>query len=178
MIFDFDDLQPGNDRLDLLTALHDANPRFRCTAFAVPGRGNDDYWGSLPEWIELAMHGWLHPDPYECLRWTADRMREAIASRPVSFVCGWKSPGWQTSRGVYEAVRDAGWWIADQHLADGVRPRGMRVYFHEDDPVNRWHGHIGWNGSGNDLAENFDAVLERVTAAESFELVSDAVTAW
>ena len=176
MVVDFDDVWPGNDGLDNLQRLKDANPAFKVTLFAVPGRGSDDYWDSFPDWCELAVHGWLHPDPYECANWSYGRMMHLVTEKPDAFVDGFKAPGWQISAGCYEILADCGWWVADHPDNDQRRPRGLRT--HVLGSGDHLHGHIGWNGSGNDLAANFDAMRARVEAAESFEFVSEAVTAW
>jgi hypothetical protein len=42
---------------------------------------------------------------------------------------------------------------------------------------DHWHGHIP-NVCGNGIEETFPELLERVRQAESFELVSEAVSPW
>src|SRR5690348_5704842 len=116
MICDWDDQHPGNDAMPWMYQLKELNPAFKATLFAVPGLGLPDYWRSHPDWIELAMHGWFHPDPYECSEWTYERIDTVLQAIPQGFVDGWKSPGWQTSDAVYEALEDHGFWVADQHL--------------------------------------------------------------
>lgn len=175
MIIDLDDVWEDHDRLDLLRKLKDANPKFCCTLFAVPGRGSPSYWEQMPEWCELAVHGWLHHDSYECASWTRERMERLLDEPLVAefFVTGFKAPGWQISDACYQVLLERGWWVADQHLEDARRPEGLRTYFYEDGE-DRWHGHIDWNGSGNDLAENFDTVLGRVKDASEFRFASSA----
>ena len=175
MIVDFDDFHQENHRLDLLHKLHAANPRFRCTLFAVPALGTPAFWDSLPTWCELAVHGWRHPDPYECRDWTAPRMRQLMHEPVVVcyFARGFKAPGWQISDGCYEALLEEGWWVADQHLEDDRRPAGLPTYFYEDGE-DRWHGHIQ-NVCGNGLEERWEELLERVRRAEDFQFVSEAV---
>lgn len=173
MIVDLDDFHETNHRLDLLHQLKDTNPLFRCTLFAVPGLGSDRFWESVPDWCELAVHGWLHPDPYECAGWTYERMQQAIDEKPGRFVNGFKAPGWQISDGCYAALLDNGWWVADQHLEDGRRPRGLPVYFYEDGN-DRWHGHIQ-DVCGNGLQERWGELVGRVAAATEFRVCSQAV---
>lgn len=187
MIVDFDDFRPGNHRLGLLHALHDANPAFRCTLFAIPANVDHFWWlDNVPEWCELAVHGWAHGDPPtdggECRDWTRERMEELIGyvklgepRIPAWFVRGFKAPGWQISDGCYEALLEAGWWVADQPYNDDRRPRGLQT--HRLGDGDHWHGHIQ-NVCGNGLEETFEELLERVRSAESFELVSEAVTTW
>lgn len=174
VICDFDDFDETNHRLDLLHALHDVRVDFRCTLFAVPGRGSYDFWASVPDFCELAVHGWLHPSPHECEQWTADRMRQLLAEPVLDwFVNGFKAPGWQISDGCYEALLEAGYWVADQHYNDHRRPPGLRVHCEGDG--DHWHGHIQ-NVCGNGLEERWDELVARVVAADSFQWVSEAVS--
>jgi hypothetical protein len=180
LIVDLDDFTEQQHRLDLLEQLHQANPLFRCTLFAIPALGTDSFWESVPEWCELAVHGWQHGDPaVECARWGYQDMHALIVwveRHLPRFAHGFKAPGWQISDGCYEALADADWWIADQHLEDDRRPKGLRTYFYEDSD-DRWHGHIQ-DVCGNGLAETFSSLLARVKEATSFELVSEAVQPW
>lgn len=174
MVFDWDDLWPGQTNLDLFHRLHENRPDFRCTVFAAPGRGNDRFWDSLPEWMEVAVHGYMHPDPRECEAWTADRMRRAIAEKPDRFVEGFKAPGWQISNGCYEALLEADWWVADHPENDGRRPDGLRV--HVVGGPDHWHGHIP-DVCGNGIQETWDIVEQLVYEAESFEFMSETIVA-
>jgi hypothetical protein len=177
---DFDDFTEDNNRLDLLQALRDANPTFRCTLFAIPALGSDEFWASVPEWCELAMHGWAHPDPWEAVNWSYERALEVLWSRPARFVEGFKAPGWQVSDGTYRALRDEDWWIADHWDNDGRRPEGLRAHVISraagagNDPEH-WHGHIG-NTCGNGIEETFETVLARVRNADSFQVMSEVVS--
>ena len=172
MIFDWDDHCPDNDAMPYMLELKKLRPDFKATLFAVPALGTDEYWDSLPDWIELAMHGWAHPTPREAEHWSYDQAVDVLLSRPSRFVNGWKSPGWLTSPGMYQALEDLGWWIADQHLADDIRPAGLPVYLWEDG--ENWHGHVQNLGT-NGLEETWNRVLIEVAAAKSFEFASEAV---
>lgn len=172
MTFDFDDFHETNHGIGYLRALKRINENFRCTVFAVPGRGSDVFWSALPRWIELAVHGWTHPDAYECARWDRARM-ERLLDEPLvrkHFVNGFKAPGWQISDACYEVLLDRGWWVADQHLEDRRRPSGLRAYFYED---GGWHGHIQ-NVCGNGIAETWDELREAVSDATEFRFCSEA----
>ncbi len=181
VIVDLDDFSPGNTGYTYLYKLKQANPEFRCTLFAVPGLGSDGFWDDVPDWCELAVHGWLHgghgcPDAREAESWTYEQAMAVLLSAPARFVDGWKSPGWQISDGTYEALLELGWWVADQHLEDHRRPEGLPTYFYEDS-ADRWHGHIQ-NVCGNGLEETWPELLERVTMADEFQFVSEAVVPW
>lgn len=155
-----------------MVRLKELNPAFKATLFAVPGLGSDGFWDSHPDWIELAVHGWKHPDPYECADWSYERIVQAIETKPGRFVEGWKSPGWQISDATYRALLDRGWWVADQHLEDARRPKGLRTYFYED---GNWHGHVQ-NVCGNGLQETWGEVTERVKSATHFRFCSEALS--
>lgn len=174
MIFDTDDLFDGNDRLDLLTQLKEANPRFRMTAFCVPALAADDYWDSLPDWIECAGHGWTHPHPREAEDWTYEQAMDVLLSLPTRFVNGWKSPGWQISDGTYQACAELGYWVADQHYNDHRRPAGLR--YHCEGDGEHVHTHVQ-NVCGNGLEETFPMLRRKVIDAREFHLVSEVAKA-
>lgn len=182
MIVDFDDFCESEHRLDLLHALHEANPGFRCTLFAIPAKGSDEFWASVPEWCELAVHGWEHPHPREAENWTYSEMLRVMWSKPGRFVEGFKAPGWQISDASYHALRDREWWVADHYENDERRPVGItshvisRTASSGGDPEH-WHGHIP-NVCGNGIEETFPELLERVRQAETFEWVSEKVAPW
>ena len=176
MIFDVDDLHEGHDRMDLLLRLKDANPAFKVTAFAPPALGSLDYWESLPDWIEIAVHGWHHgghgcPDPREAQHWTYEQAMDVLLAVPDRFVKGFKAPGWQISDGTYRALVEIDYWVADQHYNDHRRPAGLRVHCEGDG--DHAHHHVQ-DVCGNGLAESFPALLERVRRAELFQFVSEA----
>ena len=182
MIFDTDDLWEGHDRLDLLQRLKDANPDFKLTAFAVPTRCSRQYIESLPDWIEVAVHGCDHGDPPtdggESRDWTAGQMRwliEQIEAASPRWVKGFKAPGWVISDGCYEALNEAGWWCADQFYNDTRRPAGLRI--HRETEGDHVHTHVQ-NVCDNGLEETMPYLLDRVRNAESFQFVSEAVQPW
>jgi len=180
MIFDTDDFHEGNHRLDLLEALHDANPLFKMTAFAVPAYCPESFLASLPDWIEVAVHGWAHggrdcSNPREAENWTYAEALDVLLAAPGRFVEGFKAPGWQISDGTYQALDALGYWVADQHYNDARRPFGLRVHCEGDG--DHLHTHVQ-NVCGNGLQERFPEWLARVEAAESFEFVSEAVQPW
>lgn len=172
MIFDTDDLYEGHDRMDLLLELKAINPEFKLTAFAIPALGSDDYWNTLPEWIELAGHGWTHPHPLEAAEWTYEQAMDVLLSLPRRFVDGWKSPGWQISDGTYKALDELDWWVADQHYNDWRRPPSLR--FHCEGDGDHIHTHVQ-NVCGNGLEETFPVLARKVAAATEFRFISDVV---
>ena len=189
MVVDFDDFHEHNHHLELLFALKETNPAFKATLFAVPALGSSKFWSLIPDWLELAVHGWEHPDPYECSEWMTDRMFDLFCdmkSLQPPFVKGFKAPGWQISDGCFHALWDFDWWVADQHYNDERRPHGIRVHLLEEpdaDVVARarscghWHGHIQ-NVCGNGLQETFKDLEALVAETQTFHFVSEAVKRW
>lgn len=182
MLVDFDDYCEEENRLDLLEKLRALNPAFRCTVFAIPARGSVAFWESTPDWIELAVHGWAHPHPYEAARWTERDAVFVMAYCDNLFAHGFKAPGWQISDDTYRAATKCGWWIADHWDNDHRRPAGQLTHVISRaagagvDP-DHWHGHIP-DVCGNGIGETFSVLAERVAAATSFELISEAATSW
>lgn len=179
MICDWDDFHENNHRLDLLEVLKQANPAFKCTLFAIPTLGSDEFWASVPDWCELAMHGWHHGDPPvdggECKKWYAAEMHAAMQKKPERFVRGFRAPGWQISQACFIELAAADWWVADKDYNDWRRPKGLRV--HRDGDGDHWHGHIQ-DVEGNGLEEAFAELLGRVREADSFQFVSEVVQPW
>ena len=171
MTFDFDDAHPGHDQLHRLEELHTLRPDLRVTLFAIPGRCTPEWCESLPDWVELAVHGWNHHSVYECADWTRSDLARVLDSNIVRdyFTQGFKAPGWQISDACYEELAERNWWVADQHLEDGRRPP-MRVYFYED---GGWHGHIQ-NVCGNGIEETWGELVKAVEGAEDFRFCSEA----
>jgi hypothetical protein len=179
VIVDFDDYSEEDNRLDLLESLKRINHKFKCTVFAIPARGSEEFWRQTPDWIELAVHGWWHPTPREAENWTYEQSTFVFDHCDGIFTHGFKAPGWQISDETYRAAMDRGWWIADHWENDARRPEGLlcNVVTPEacrgEDP-NHWHGHIP-NVSGNGIEETYKELAYAVLEAEHFEFVSESV---
>jgi hypothetical protein len=177
MVFDFDDFHEGNHKYERLLQLKDLRPDFRCTMFAIPGLGSLDFWSDVPDWIELAVHGWEHPDPYECAVWSYGRMEQLLDEAVVQefFVEGFKAPGWQISDDCYRVLLERGWWVADHPENNERRPIGIQS--HVWNGQDHWHGHIQ-DVCGNGIEETWDELVQTVKEAPSFEFMSEVVSAW
>lgn len=159
--------------MDLFARLKAERHDFRATVFAVPGLITTCFVRELPDWLELAVHGWLHQTVYECAVWTPDDIARVFDDTLVRghFARVFKAPGWQISDACYEYCRDNDIVVADQRLAESRWPTGLKVYLHEDHP-DRWHGHIQDIGT-NGIEESWDALLAAVLAAQDFQFVSE-----
>jgi hypothetical protein len=172
MVFDWDDAWDDHAALPRLHQLREIRPDFRCTLFAVPGRCTPRWCETVPDWVELAVHGWLHETNYECAQWTRDDLARVLDQDICRnyFAQGFKAPGWQISDGCYQELLERDYWVADQHLEDARRPPGLRTYFYED---GGWHGHID-NVCNNGIEETWETVVSYVEGAEEFRWASEA----
>lgn len=171
MIFDFDDFHQTNNRLDLFWELKTLRPDFKCTVFAVPAMGSEEFWENVPDWLELAVHGWKHPHPREAQHWSYKKMDDYMHSVSPRFVHGFKAPGWQISDASFEWLKDNGWWVADQAYNDERRPEGLKHYVLGP---NSHHFHVQDIGS-NGMVESWDNLTELVKKADNFQFVSEVV---
>ena len=166
-VFDLDDFLYEHTHLADLDRLHDLTG-CKVTLFTILRPANPEHypcstyhgWPTLEQtasylhylkqtrdWVEFAVHGYAHT-PLECRDWDKNiaNMILDMADDMGCFVKGFKAPYWETSHGLYDALRERGWWIADHDRNDIWRPRDLRVYKVGPESV---HGHvqdIGSNG--------------------------------
>lgn len=174
MTFNWDDFEKTNNRLDLLWKLKELRPDFKATVFAIPANSDFDFWESVPDWLELAVHGWQHLTSTEAHDWKYDKMNKILPSLHPRFVHGFKAPGWQISDETFRWLKDHSWWVADQPYNRSRRPKGIRYY---EIGEGNWHGHIQ-DVCGNGLEETWSQVVEKVRNADEFKFVSEVVQRW
>ena len=122
------------------------------------------------DWIELAVHGFEHNDNYEFAKLDKEQAKELILKGyDNEFIKGFKSPGWQTSQGTMEALKELGFWFATQY-SDGrlegdlngkYQPKvieGLKHYACREYP-HSIHGHT-WNCCGNGLNEIWNQLYQ------------------
>ena len=172
---DFDDFRDEDTALDLLWALKGVNPKFRYTLFAIPGLCSPETIASVPDFCELAVHGWKHESNYECAQWTRRDIEELLVRNLSRFCHGFKAPGWQISRECLECLADWGYWVSDRRRDDAIRPRMLR-YDVEGDPT-ALHGHIQTKCE-NDIRRDWYTFFHAIRDAEVFHLVSERVDMW
>lgn len=206
MVFDWDDfgcnhilsdMCQSHDCRDMLDRLHEVNPAFKCTLFAIPGEMTpevQEWCFANRSWVELAYHGFFHTSNYECEKMSYDefdKWMEYFGNRKFDsfFVHGFKAPGWQISDGVYEWLSDHDWWIADQAYNTERRHKisvTMSAYVNDNgkffpekyaksqEHVDAWHGHT-WDCCGNGIYETFDQVKALVKNTKEFKFVSEVL---
>lgn len=178
-VVDFDDFHDGNAELDRLFMLRGryqaaAAGGFRATLFAPVGLLSDGLGRGIRAtvpFLDLVPHGYLHETPRECEDWTYDESCTYLDAIPDYFTHGFKAPGWQISDGMYRALLERGWWVADQTYNDHRRPPELRAYL-IDEPRKRHH-HIQ-NDCGNGLEESLDELMG-LDPKRGFAFVRDEV---
>ena len=157
MIVDFDDFCEKNNRLDLLFYLKSQIPEFKANLFTIVGKCSPSFLESVKEisWLDMIPHGWGHDTPRECQNWDYEKSKHYLKEvNKLGLTKGFKAPGWQIPDGMYRALLEEGYWVADQHYNDRRRPKGLEVFY----PTAE-HFHIQ-NVCGNGLEESLDQILQ------------------
>ncbi len=189
IIFDLDDFCDENNILPQLLELKKILPKLRITLFTIPAKTSLRLLNEVSkyEWIQLAMHGYLHDSNYEFTRLTYLEAYGFIENSydPKFFVKGFKAPGWQISTECMRAVKDLGFWLAVQYSdgrmeghPDGPHqpkiPKGMRYYaLNEMDGYDTIHGHCT-NVCGNGLKEIWDKLI-RISLDREFIFIDNLI---
>ena len=174
-VVDFDDFSESNHRLDLLWLLWKQHPGFKATLFAPVELVSPQFGRHIRNaypWLDLVPHGRLHYTAHECEDWTYGEAEEYIDEIDTElWTRGFKAPGWLISDGMYAALDEQGWWVADQTYNDLRRPPSLRAYL-LNEPRKRHH-HIQ-NDCGNGLEECFDDLMG-LDSERGFGFVKDEV---
>lgn len=144
---DADDLCQGNDGMEVLKRIKANNLDFKITLFTILGRCSKEWVEEMKkiDWIKMVPHGWMHETSRECENWTYEQSIEYLDRiEHLGLEKGFKAPGWQISDGMFKALLEKGYWVADQHYNDERRPKGLKVCY----PTNE-HYHIGHLGGHN-----------------------------
>lgn len=172
---DADDFCEENSQEEILEAIHAANPSFKITLFVIPFLCSPQFirkW-QRKSWVELVPHGLLHPDPRECENWSYEKSKEYLKTiEPIGLVKGFKAPGWQISDGMYRALLEEGYWVADQAYNNERRPKELKAYIL--DAPEKLHYHIGHMGGHN--ANEIAPYAEYLKVLPGrFQFVSEAI---
>lgn len=188
VLLDFDDLCDANDSYDTLVNLHDRDPNFKVTLFAIPERCSDallEKYRGIADWCQLGIHGWRH-SRHECLAWTSEetyeKVKAAMARYPFAPI--FKAPNWETCDELYEGLSRAGVAVADHIRNIEIRPKGIKHYTYNmrlrQDRFQRLHGHIQpWAGTGLTENANGEGVnpMYLLPVGTDYGFCVDAVTA-
>ncbi len=192
---DFCDDERSLISLILLDKLKEELPTFKATLFTIPARcsiGFVQVMKNTRPWLDLVPHGWHHNTNRECQTWD---MRKCLVSIEAAYdrgltTRGFKAPGWQISDGCYEALRMAGYWVADQEYNLERRPWEIRTYLIKGDTPFRLgvgdplipsalaiHGHIGHMGgfNANALELIYDQILEAGRKDPDFRFIDEVM---
>lgn len=162
VIFDLDDFcDNGTDgrgsRFEILQGLKTDLPNLKVTLFTIPGQSTAEFLRPIAEldWIELAVHGWLHESNTECRTWDAEQTRKALAKAEemACFVKGFKAPGWVINPNVCKVLEERDYWLA--HHVDHrneIGPYKPKIYWSH----HPWmvHGHMQNIPANNVLLQN------------------------
>lgn len=144
-ILDLDDFHEDDNQLDKLYKLRCRLPTFKVNLFTIPGRCSRCFIEEVRkiEWVNMVPHGFVHDTPRECEKWEYEESLSYLRGlEETGWERGFKAPGWNISDGMYQALQERGWWVADHPKNALRRPRGLRYY---DWTLNKnaLHGHIG-----------------------------------
>ena len=173
LIIDLDDFR-SDCKVGTLLALKKAIPNFKVTLFTIPGLCTTDFldvW-KRETWCSLVPHGLMHPHPRECQEWSYEWSCNYLSGiEPLGLERGFKAPGWQISDGMYQALLERGYWVADQTYNNERRPAALPVYLL--DHPSKIHGHLGHLGGHN--ANELQLILPQIMdhAGEEFGFVKD-----
>jgi hypothetical protein len=181
-VFDIDDLCDDFDPIDELIELKERFPKLKVTAFAIPSRCDEDLvkdYRAIP-WIELAVHGYHHSS-MECATWSKE---EAASKLEELENLGWakvfKAPGWQMSPGLYEALAERRWTLAEHaaYSAPVCETLELRRYCYNLPRVGveSIHGHT-WDTSRNG-PKDWEDMFFHVPVDVEFAFVSEVALEW
>lgn len=180
---DLDDFAEDNHRLDLLEKLKEIFPEFKITLFTVPSKASRDWLKGLSElgFLEFVLHGYEHVY-LECQNWSKEEAKRKINDAFSDYyVKGFKPPFWAASNGLYEALKELGFWIADQDISPA--PDYLPHYRYNwliDKPMPmfpeiRGHGHVQ-NVCGNGLEECFVNLVNSLERLEKKQFITANTT--
>ena len=163
ILFDADDFCEDNNSLDLLFRIRSKVPGFKASLFTIPGLCSKEFIEEIKriEWIRMYPHGWLHTTPRECQAWSYQESKDYLEKiEPLRLGKCFKAPGWQISDGMYQALLEKDYMVADQEYNNSRRPDKLKSYIL--DSPNKVHGHIGNMGgeNANSLDKIFDTVVQ------------------
>jgi hypothetical protein len=158
MIIDIDDFFEQSNGLHMLYRLHANDSKIKFNLFTIPGLCSMNFINDIKkiDWIDMLPHGLMHETSRECENWSyEDTISYLNTIEPLGLTKCFKAPGWQISDGVYKALTEKGYWIADQEYNNERRPKNLNAYLLNE--PDRHHYHIQ-NACSNGLADRYDEI--------------------
>jgi hypothetical protein len=174
---DLHDWTPINNRFDLLLQLKEHFPNFKVSLFAIPLDKKLDYGPYLIrqslleeakkhlDWIQLIPHGLKHESSREMYGMLHEEfkhqilpdIKDAFWRDDLPYEKGFCAPHWRWSKGVVDALNEAGWWGAVLREEKELIPKRFYRYTHllnepfweSKEEVLKLHGHV--YGTKNDI---------------------------
>jgi hypothetical protein len=175
-VWNFDDFTSSpNNRWGKLLELKALNPAFKVDLFCIPdGYGGcpDEFVQSLPDWVEVCLHGvqHTHQEWNDLSKDDMLRIIDKFEKKPRwAHIC--KGPGWFVSEGCLQACAERNWIVALNHLPLFPVPN-LRAYKHYLNPRYE-HGHIA--GCGNGLQQIWEYWSKQILVYDEFAFISEVV---
>lgn len=195
---DFCEEYMTSERWQLLGELRRIYPDFKVTMFAIPGKSSPMWLRRVKKeysWIEMAVHGTKHEDPSE---WLASGKEALQRFRWVYndeiYAKGFKAPWWKLSKEAYDALREAGFWVATNKTNPFAKLGDTLNYKYDDGDellpdvhyrhafFDAWHGHVQTQRAygapvPNGLEDVFDLISKAWDRQSRFHFVSERFNA-
>lgn len=174
-LVDADDFCDENNDLATILRLKKSVPNLKLNLFTIPGKCSMTFLEDMRrvDWIQMIPHGHIHSTSRECQNWSYDVANYHLKSlEKEGWIRGWRSPGWQTSAGLYYALADRGWWVAAQEYDRERIPNGLRTYYL--DAPYKIHGHIGHYGVGAHNNNALEYIFDEIASLQGeFGFIDD-----
>jgi len=169
---DADDFSEENQGWDYLAQIKKEIPNFKISLFTILGQCSNEFIEEIKgyDWIDMIPHGWMHETPLECKDWSYKQSIDYLKKiERHNLTKGFKAPGWQISDGMYQALLEEEYWVADQPYNSERVPKGLKVYLL--DSQDKYHYHIQ-NVCGNGLQESLYKIL---SLKGDFKLIKEVI---
>lgn len=168
LVIDFDDFSELNSKFHLLEKLKWHIPNLKVTLFTIPSDCSKEFCQKIAklDWIELALHGEKHTH-LECSTWTKRKALEVLNhyEKWGCFKKIFKPPFWAGSEGLYEALSEKNYIVAQNKNVVGDN-QAYRI----DNNSKAVHCHIQ-DVCGNGLEESF--IYLKSLKGHSFKFISE-----
>lgn len=176
ILVDLDDFCEDNSSLPLLRKIKEEIPNFKVNLFTIIGKCSPRFAEEIKHiaWIDMIPHGMFHTTSRECEDWDYAKCMDYLKwVNKYNLTKGFKAPGWQISEGMYRALVDNKYWVADQPTNIDKRPLELKAYIL--DSGNKIHGHIGHMGGWN--ANELSLILPEIykLKTQEFKFIKEII---